>query len=102
MGLGLMGMLMIGVWALTADVGGVRAIGNCDANAGEMCLLSYADGFRILFEWIGRTLVTTVVFCDFIVAMVLRDWEATQKKNDVLRPEHYVDFEAFHKELRSQ
>merc|ERR1712232_519382 len=67
-----------------------------------MCLLSYADGFRILFEWIGRTLVTTVVFCDFIVAMVLRDWEATQKKNDVLRPEHYVDFEAFHKELRSQ
>mmetsp|Transcript_2588 Transcript_2588/g.3821 ORF Transcript_2588/g.3821 Transcript_2588/m.3821 type:complete len:467 (-) Transcript_2588:252-1652(-) len=98
LGLGALGFVMVGIWLVSADVGGVRPLGDC----GDMCMLSYGDGIRLLFETIGRALVTLVVFCDFVVSMVLRDWEIAKKKNDVLGPEDCPDYEAFHQVLGNQ
>lgn len=97
LGIGLLAIVMIFMWLVTADVGGVRPLGDC-----ETCLLSYASGIRLLFEYVGRALVTTVVFCDFVVSMVLRDWEIAKKKNDELGPEDYVDYEDFYQVLGKQ
>eukprot|EP00957_Ditylum_brightwellii_P175169 13336203-Ditylum_brightwellii.AAC.1 len=84
--LGVAGIVMVALWAFTANVG-VRPIGSekdCDR---EDCLLTYDQGAKILFEWIGRTLVTTVIFCDFLIAMVLKDWEHARKREDLLGPD---------------
>mmetsp|Transcript_15747 Transcript_15747/g.23856 ORF Transcript_15747/g.23856 Transcript_15747/m.23856 type:complete len:442 (+) Transcript_15747:56-1381(+) len=85
LGAGMLGLLLIAIWILTADVG-----------------LDVGTVVRLLFETIGRILVTTVVFCDFVVGMVLRDWEMAQKKKDVLVQEDYVDIEAFLQALKVQ
>lgn len=85
LGVGVLGILLIAIWILTSDVG-----------------LNVGTVIRLLFETIGRILVTTVVFCDFVISMVLRDWEMAQKKEDVLGPEAYVDIEAFFQALMIQ
>jgi len=99
--LGVAGIVMVTLWAFTANVG-IRPIGSekdCDR---EDCLLTYDQGAKILFEWIGRTLVTTVIFCDFLIAMVLKDWEHARNREDLLGPDRHTDFEALHQVLANQ
>ena len=74
------GAILLVFWAFTANISGIKPIGNPsgddDANT---YLLSYGEGLRIIFETIGRLQVTTILFCDVILAMTLRNWSEDRK-----------------------
>ena len=94
--IGLTEILLIAIWALSAEVSGVRVIGEKKSDYDNtMYLIDYNQAAQLLFETIGRIIITAVVFSDCIVSMVLRDWEEATKKEDQLGEVRFRDFEDF-------
>ena len=98
---GIVGNVLVLSWALTANVSGVRPLGQPSGPDDEtIYLLSFRQFFQILFETIGRVMVSTVVFSDMIVGIVLQNYKDEMLKEEIVGSlERHRDFEAFEQAL---
>lgn len=71
------GVFLLAIWALTAQAGGIRVTGR---SSDENALLTYGELVRLVFEMIGRLLVTTVVFADVLIQMIAKNWSLEQDR----------------------
>jgi len=91
------GYFLIIIWALTTEVSGRKVLGSADDKEDFKALLAYTEGAKLLFQAIGRLLVTTIMFCDSIVTMTASDWNFQRKRRD----RHGDDMDALFGELKN-
>jgi hypothetical protein len=72
------------VVAATSKVGARKVVGRND----EESVFTYLDISRTGIEVIGRSLITTVVFCLILLNMVYADWRNNQAMSPEIRSEH--------------
>lgn len=95
-----LGVVVVVIWALTAYVSGIRPVGESKgAEDTGISLLTYGEAVRVVLELIGRLLVTTILFADLILAMVLRNWLDETKRRDTFGEQSDVDFHALEKAI---
>ena len=80
------GIFLLLVWAFTAETNGVRILGH-RKNDDTVSFLHWGDGLRMVFEMIGRLLVTTVLFSDIVLAMSICHWREERNLNRSQRGE---------------
>jgi len=76
-----LGLIFFLIWAFTGDLGGVPLLGSGDQTTEYSdgtyithYVVSYSDLLRVIFESIGRILVTTVLFADVLFRMTITNW----------------------------
>lgn len=92
------GYILLLIWSFTAKVNGIRPFGKAKNNDDYIIyLFNYTQAFCIIFNLLGRYIITTILFCDTILYMTLINW-----KNDKLNQEKFNsniiignDFDAF-------
>jgi hypothetical protein len=95
-----LGVVVVVIWALTAYVSGIRPVGESKgAEDTGISLLTYGEAVRVVLELIGRLLVTTILFADLILAMVLRNCLDERKRRDTFGEQSDVDFHALEKAI---
>lgn len=81
------GLFVLLIWAFTAETNGVRILAH-RKNDDVVYFLTWGKGIRMIFEMIGRLLVTTVLFSDIILSMAVGQWR--EEENAI----KYDNFEA--------
>ena len=67
------GISLLLIWAFTAESNGIRVLGR-RSNEETASFLTWGNGLRMVFEMIGRLLVTTILFSDIVLAMSICHW----------------------------
>lgn len=67
------GIFLLLVWAFTFESNGVRILARKN-NEEEGYFLTWGNGLRMVFEMIGRLMVTTILFSDIVLAMSICHW----------------------------
>jgi hypothetical protein len=87
--------------AVSSSVGARRVVGRHD----EDSVFTYVEISRTGIEVIGRSLITTVVFCLILLNMVYADWRNNETMSPEIRREHereMLELQKFAQENPSQ
>eukprot|EP01083_Nonionella_stella_P112976 332867_1 len=74
--------ILLAIWAVTENSLGVKPLGTVEENVDGRSLWTYNSFFTLVFEGIGRLLITTTVFSDALIRMTVTFWRHENSRGE--------------------
>ena len=68
------GVFLLLLWAFGSQTGEIRIMAHRDSEE-TLAFMTYLEGIRIVVEVVGRLMITSTLFSDFVLAMSVRNWK---------------------------